>query len=141
MQPPAHMFRYMVLHSIVYGAQGIVVFGMPVGLYEDMKPLGWDWGYWRNAVLPVLKELRSPGLADALAVRQSSVVERHTLGDRRIPIDTLTLKAPNGDGYLLATRSERKRGEPRDAEVSIPRPDGGTISDRLAPHDARVYRL
>src|SRR5207248_2524626 len=70
MQPPAHLFRFMVYHSIVHGAQGIVVFGMPFALHPDMAPHGWDWGYWRNVVVPTIRELRTADLAAALAIRQ-----------------------------------------------------------------------
>ena len=141
MQPPAHMFRYMVFQSIIHGAQGIVVFGMPVGLYPDMKPLGWDWGYWRNAVVPVLRELRSPVLGDALAAWQPETVQSHTLGERDVRIDTLVVKSPRGDRYLLASRSERKRGEPREAEVAIPMSGAGSVTATLAPHEVLVRPL
>src|SRR5688572_28888669 len=94
MQPPASMFRYMVFQSIIHGAEGIVVFGMPVGLYPDMKPLGWDWGYRRNAVLPTLAELRSPGLAAALTAWQPETAKIYKLGDRGVRIDTLVIKSP-----------------------------------------------
>jgi hypothetical protein len=167
MQPAAFMFRYMVYQSIIHGAQGIVVFGMNVGLYPDVKRYGWDWGYWRHAVVPVLQELRSPGLAGALAVQQPGTVQCHTLGPRGVRIDTLAVRNPEGAQFLLASRSERKRGEPREAELALPltgllgsgdsrAPAGsaevlfedrhalvqrGTIEDRFAPHEVHVYRL
>ena len=140
MQPPEFMFRYMTFQSIVHGAEGIVVFGMPVGLYPDMQPLGWDWGYWRNTVLPTLQELRSPGLAAALAAWQPETATTHRLGERGVRIDTLVVKAPSGERYLLATRSERKRYEPREAEVEIPL--GGTaVRHTFAPHEVLVRAL
>ena len=141
MQPPASMFRYMVFQSIIHGAEGIVVFGMPVGLYPDMKPLGWDWGYWRNAVVPVLKELREPGLADALEVRQPETLQVRRLGERGVRIDTREVRAPDGARFLLASRCERKRGEPREADVQIPVAGGGSVSGRFAPHEVRIYAL
>jgi hypothetical protein len=168
MQPAAFMFRYMVYQSIIHGAQGIVVFGMNVGLYQDVHPYGWDWGYWRHAVVPVLRELRSPGLAGALAAQQPATAQRHALGPRGVRIDTLAVREPEGAQFLLASRSERKRGEPREAEVALPlagplEPDGsrrptagsvevlfedrhalvqrGAIEDRFAPHEVHVYRL
>ena len=141
MQPAAHMFRYMSYQSIIHGAQGIVVFGMTYALHPDMAPHGWDWGYWRNAVVPTIKELRAPGLGDALAVWQDERAVQHALGPRKVRIDTLTVKSPTGERFLLASRSEYKRGEPREAEVEIPAPNGKTISDRFCPHDVRVYAL
>ncbi|HEU5314581.1 MAG TPA: hypothetical protein VFX49_00600 [Chloroflexota bacterium] len=144
MQPPAHMFRYMTYQSIIHGAEGIVIFGMGYGLHPDMAPHGWDWGYWRNAVVPTIKELHSGDLHAALAVRQSERAVRHSLGERGVRIDTLTVAAPGGERFLLASRGERKRGEPREAEVEIPAhgPRGAeTIKDRFAPHDVRVYAL
>jgi hypothetical protein len=144
MQPPAHMFRYMTYQSIIHGAEGIVIFGMGYGLHPDMAPHGWDWGYWRNAVVPTIKELRFAGLHAALAVRQSERAVSHSLGKRGVRIDTLTVSAPDGERFVLASRSEYKRGEPRDAGVEIPvnGPRGAdTIQDTFAPHDVRVYPL
>ena len=140
MQPPEFMFRYMVFQSIIHGAEGIVVFGMPVGLYPDMKPYGWDWGYWRNTVLPTLRELRSPGLAAALAAWQPETAQLHKLGDRDVRIDSLVVKAPSGERFLLATRSEYKRYEPREAEVEIP-VDGTSVRHTFAPHEVLVRAL
>ena len=140
MQPPAHMFRYMVVQSIIHGAQGIVVFGMPVGLYPDMKPFGWDWGYWRNTVLPTLRELRSPGLASALATYQAGTARIHKLGDRSVRIDSLVVKAPSGERFLLAARSEYKCYEPREVEVEIP-VDGKSVRHTFAPHEIVVRPL
>ena len=141
MQPPGHMFRYMVYQSIIHGAQGIVIFGMGYGLHPDMAPHGWDWGYWRNAVVPTIKELRRADLAPALGVWQEERAVRHSLGPRGVRIDTLTVHSPNGERVLLASRSEYKRGEPREAEVEIPVPNGPAITDRFCPHDVRVFAL
>jgi len=141
MQPPAHMFRYMAFQSIIHGAQGIVIFGMGYALHPDMAPHGWDWGYWRNVVAPTVKELRSPDLAPALAVWQKERAARHALGPLGVRIDTLTVKSPSGERFLLASRSEYKRGEPREAEVEISAPNGATLTDRFCPHDVRVFAL
>ena len=163
MQPPAYMLRYMVYQSIIHGAQGIVIFGMNVGLHPDMAPLGWDWGYWRHAVVPLLRELRSSSLGRALSVSQPETVVRHVLGQRHPRIDALTITSPSGETYVLASRSEHKRAEPREAEVeistsaSIPANNAthvdvlfedrrtpvrdGAIVDRFAPHEVHVYRL
>jgi hypothetical protein len=158
MQPPAFMFRYMVYQSIIHGAQGIVVFGMNVGLHPDVRPYGWDWGYWRHAVVPVLRELRSGGLGDALAVRQEALWERQP-GAGAARVDSLVVRGSAGRRYALVSRSERRGRESRDATVrvvvgaaadglaevlfegrSVP-VRGGAIEDRFAPHDVHVYQL
>jgi hypothetical protein len=92
-------------------------------------------------VVPTLNELRSPGLGAALAVWQDERAVRHALGPRKVRIDTLTVRAPSGERFLLASRGEYRRGEPREAEVEIPAPGGETITDRFCPHDVRVYAL
>jgi hypothetical protein len=123
-----------------------------------VRPYGWDWGYWRHAVVPVLRELRSAGLGDALAVRQEALWERHR-GAGAARVDSLTVRGSAGRRYMLDPRRERRGREPRDATVRVAvgaaadglvevlfegrsvQVRGGVIEDRFAPHDVHVYQL
>jgi hypothetical protein len=112
MQPPTYLVRFMTYHAIMHGAQGLLYFGMNVGLHPDTQPLGWDWGYWRHAVAPVVRELRSGPLAEALAVAGHSpdgLVRRGSIHAR-------SLAMPAGGAVRIETRAERRRGEPEELE-------------------------
>jgi hypothetical protein len=159
------MVRYMTYQAIIHGAQGLLYFGHNTGLHPEMRPHGWDWGYWRHAVAPVLRELADPALAGALAVHQDTTAQRRASPGRDVPrVDARLLRAPGGAALLLASRSERRAGEPAEAEVALPldavapgvrgatsagvlfegrrvRLRGGAIRDRFAPHEVHVYRL
>ena len=159
MQPTAAMLRYMTWHAIACGAQGLLYFGMNVGLYPDMAPLGWDWGYWRGAVVPLLRELRSAAVAPALAACAPGPAE--VIGTPSGPrITTRFLPSPERPAVLVATRSERRRGEPAEATVrlllSSPASPAGTtvevcfehrsarvlngaVEDAFIPHQVHVY--
>ena len=164
LQPAGYMVRYMTYQSIIHGAQGLLYFGHNTGLHPEVRPHGWDWGYWRHAVAPVLRELADPALAGALAVRQDTIAQRRASPERDVPrLDTRLLRAPGGGALLLASRSERRAGEPAEAEVALPldavapgvraaasaavlfegrrvRLRGGELRDRFAPHEVHVYR-
>lgn len=159
LQPTPHLLRYMAHQSILHGACGLVIFGMNVGLYPDMQPYGWDWGYWEGVVVPLLRELRSSRLADALSVGQDSVTRIHRLGEGRIRIDTRELQGSEGRRLLLASRSERQGGEPFEVGVRVPfdaphgetadvlfedrsvNIRGGAAEDAFLPHDVHIYCL
>ncbi len=122
MQPPAYMLRYMTYQSIIHGAQGLLYFGMNVGLHPEAAPFGWDWGYWRGAVAPVLAELRAPDLALALGSADHPGAPSGTAS-----IQKRTVASPGGDGVTLAARRERLSGDP-------------LLVDGLLPWQVRVSR-
>jgi hypothetical protein len=163
MQPHAAMLRYMTYQAIIGGAEGVLYFGMNVGLYPETQPFGWDWGYWRGAVGPVVHQLRSAPLAPALVANQrldvSAVAPRG-----RARVDACALQAPDGSVLVLAARRERLAGEPREAEIRLDLPagaievgsrsaaevcfegrevtlDGHALHDRFLPCEVHVYRL
>lgn len=156
MQPTAAMLRYMTYQSIIHGAQGLLYFGMNVGLYPEMQPYGWDWGYWRGTIAPVLRELRSPALSTPLAAGREALPARAAAHPR---VDTLLLPASGGVQVLLATRSEQRTGEPLEAAVLLPLPNRqpammevcfegrvlrsgrGAPEDTFLPHQVHVYRF
>ena len=107
MQPAAYMLRYMALQSIIHGAQGLLFFGMNVGLHPEWAALGWDWGYWRGAVAPLLSTLRSEPLASALAAAPLPDPGEVHPG----PVQRRALAVPAGGTITLAARRERHRGE------------------------------
>jgi hypothetical protein len=171
LQPTAALVRYMTYQSIIHGAQGVLYFGNNVGLHPEWQPYGWDWGYWRSAVAPVLRELRSPILAPVLAAAGhpgTDQVKAELVGGEthRGPyVHSRTLAAPDGSSLTIAARRERRRGEPAEmpAYVSVGAPDraaaaaaqeaeicfgGGSVSvsegaavDTLVPWEVRVYRV
>ena len=52
--------RYMMYQAIICGANSLSFFGMPVGLTGRDAELGWNWGYWRAVLKPLLAEIK-PG--------------------------------------------------------------------------------
>lgn len=146
LQPAAYMTRFMAYNAIIHGAQGLLYFGMNVGLHPDQAPYGWDWGYWRGAVAPVLAELRSPELAGALAhaglpheaEHEQGRGQEQRQGQRqeqrqeqrqgqgngqmrsRSGVETRTLTAPDGGRVVLAARRERERGTALEVMEAVP---------------------
>ena len=163
MQPPRHLTRYMAYQSIIKGAQGLLYFGLNVGLHADSEPLGWDWGYWRGSVLPLLRELRSPDLASALAAAYPDAAPRSgsaVAGTRSAPgVESRAMVAPDGSRITLAARRERLRGEAHLRAVAVPVPGPrngeadvlfenrrvpvreGAVVDRFAPWEVHCYRV
>ncbi len=163
MQPHAAMLRSMTYQAIIGGAEGVLYFGMNVGLYPELQPFGWDWGYWRGAVAPVAHELRSPLLAPALAANRRLGVPAAALRGRA-RVSACALQAPDGSMLVLAARRERLAGEPREVEIRLDLPagvlgagsgravevcfegreialDGHSLHDRFLPCEVHVYRL
>jgi len=170
LQPTAAMVRYMTYQAIIHGAQGLLTFGMNVGLHTAMQPFGWDWDFWRGAVAPVLRELTAPQLAPALATivapdGAATAANAHQVGgagSNQLRVDTLSVTMADGTAILLAARRERRSGEQQQAAVDLPLEDrmatitgqaevcfegrmvatrGSALRDTFLPHSVHVYRL
>jgi hypothetical protein len=165
--------RFMAYQAVVNGARGLNFFGGH--LTSVMTPAdatsGWNWGFWRRVLRPVVSELAAPDVQAALTAPDAAgqVVTRPATAE----LELVTRETPT-DLYVIAVRSggpvsivdfaglPRKRdgtridsGDVLAEYVQEPLPPpvtgrqayrriavgAGGFRDWFAPHDARVYRF
>jgi hypothetical protein len=164
--PTLQAERFMAYQAIVRGARGLVFFGGH--LTQVTSPAdaaaGWNWTFWQEVLRPLVEELGSPALAPALGAPDADIAIKAS-----VPGVDLVARKATGALYLIAVRRggsvsrvrfsglpEVKSGaalfeyvqEPPPPPIQpghqVPRPisvTGGTFTDWLAPHDARIYRF
>ena len=146
--------RYMSYQAIIDGAHALLYFGGGIEncLSDEDRPRGWNWGFYRRVLEPVLEEFRpqSP-LYPALIADNSSLPVRVTGGSGL----EFTVREAQNYIYLLAARREGETAEftftglPKgiaDGEVLFESPrhvkaEAGKFTDWFGPYDVHVYRF
>ena len=145
--------RFMTYEAITNGVRGLNYFGggLPGGLSEEDRKLGWNWHFWNRVLRPVIEEIgtKSP-LYPALVAPES-----------KLPVTVkgagieFCLREVGNDIFLLACKREgptiqaRFSGLPENAtggEMLFESPrkvdiNKGGFTDWFGPFEVHAYRF
>jgi hypothetical protein len=145
--------RFMTYQAIINGTRGLNYFGggLPGGLSEEDRKLGWNWHFWNRVLRPVIQEIgtKSPLYAALVAPDSKVPVKAKGTGIE------FCVREVGDDIYLLACKREgatiqaRFSGLPENATggemlFEFPRKveiKQGAFSDWFGPFEVHVYRF
>ena len=145
--------RFMTYQAIINGARGLNYFGggLPKGLNDRDKQLGWNWTFWNRVLRPVIEEIGTKSPLYPALVAPVSNLPVTVSGDGI----EFCVREVGGDIFLLACKRQGPTlqvtfsGLPETAvggEVLFESPrkvetKAGKFSDWFAPFDVHVYRF
>jgi len=145
--------RFMTYQAIINGARGLTYFGggLPKGLNDEDRKLGWNWHFWNRVLRPVIEEIGAKSQLYPALLASESKLPVTVKGDGI----EFCVREVGGDIFLLACKREGATAkaefsglpetsatanvlfeEPRSVELK-----SGKLTDWFAPFEVHVYRF
>jgi hypothetical protein len=145
--------RFMTCQAIINGARGLNYFGggLPGGLSEEDRKLGWNWHFWNRVLRPVIEEIGSKSPLYPALVAPDSKLPVKVKGEgiefcvREVGTDIFLLACKREGATLQArfsglpesaTGGEVLYESPRKVEIKQ-----GAFTDWFGPFEVHVYRF
>ena len=148
--PTFHQERYMAYQAIIKGARGLLFFGMSVALEGCDADLGYNWTFWDEVLVPLLREIgEGSELHSALLAPDSKL----QLRVRGAPDIEFACREVGPFLYILAAKREgspaliRFSGDFLRGEIEVMfenrklEAEDGCFTDRFGRNDVHVYKV